>query len=72
MNFSLLTESSEHKDTSSCRRYSLDLIVSSTAHTFCVGFMRTKDKKPRFLLLEMPDTEKVGRTSVTQEFHFEL
>ena len=59
-------------DASQRAMYSLDLIVTSTAQTFCVGFMSIKDSKSRFLLLEMPDVERVGKASVTQEFHIDL
>jgi len=59
-------------DTSQRATYSVDLIVTSTAQTFCVGFMSIKDSKSRFLLLEMPDVERVGKASVTQEFHIDL
>lgn len=62
----------EDEEGSRNSKFSVDLIVTSTARSFCVGFMRAKDKKSQFLLLEMPDVEKVGKAAVSQEFHFQL
>ncbi|XP_065052264.1 threonine aspartase 1-like isoform X2 [Rhopilema esculentum] len=52
--------------------FTLDLVVTSTARTFCVGFMSIKEQKFQFLLLEMPDLEKVGKSIVSQVFHYKL
>eukprot|EP00112_Aurelia_sp_Birch-Aquarium-sp1_P018779 Seg4533.1 transcript_id=Seg4533.1/GoldUCD/mRNA.D3Y31 product="Threonine aspartase 1" protein_id=Seg4533.1/GoldUCD/D3Y31 len=49
---------------------SLDLIVTCTTKSFCVGFMSTQDSKAKFLLLEMPDGKKIGTSAVSQVFHY--
>ena len=51
-------------------KYYLNLLFACTTRSFCVGFMSSLEKKPRCVLLEMPESKTVGNAVVSQEFHF--
>ena len=52
--------------------WTVDLMISHTTHSFCVGFMNSGGQKPRFLMLEMAHKDGVGKTFVSQAYHFRL
>eukprot|EP00794_Sanderia_malayensis_P012729 gene12728-14034_t len=54
------------------RHHSLDLIITCTTPSFCVGFMSSCDKKPNSVLLELPDAKRAGQSVVSQGFHYEF